>query len=140
MISALDSFIQYLSTKLASNPSVKWVRVTSVDPTSGELQMDSLNVSVLGFREEGSSELPLVSLDILGSDERQVHGWAKRVRDVLLEQQYTPELDYETNPAAPVATGRVVSWDGRAVVFTTVRTASRTIHINATFPLLHVRQ
>lgn len=140
MISATDSFIQYLNSQLAGNPPVAWIRPTATDPTSGELKMDTLNVSVLAFTERGSGESALVSLDIIGSDQRQVFGWARRVRDLLIEQQYTPELDYESNPASPAALGRLVSWDGREVDFQVVRVSSRMVHLNATFQLFHVRQ
>jgi hypothetical protein len=139
MLSATDSFIQYLSTGLASNPPVAWVRQTADDPTSNELKLDTLNVAVLGFQQSGSLELPLVSLDIIGSDQRQVYDWARRVRNLLLEQQYAPELDYEANPAAPVATGRMVFWDRDDVDFKVVRNGSRTVHLNATFQLSHAR-
>lgn len=140
MISATDSFIQYLSAGLAGNPPVSWVHFTPDDATSADLKMDSLNISVLGFFEKGSTELPLISLDIITADERQGYIWVKATRDLLLERQYTPELDYQANPSSPVATGRCVYWDGRDIDFKVVRSSTRTIHLNATFQLYHVRQ
>lgn len=140
MISATDSFIAYLNTNLGGTPPVKFVRVTTDTPASNDLDMNTLNVSVLDFAESGSVENPMVSLDLIGSDERQVLDWAKRVRDVLIQEQHAPELDYEANPAAPVATGRHVFWDGLAVRFQIIRRSLSTVHVNATFNISHVRQ
>jgi hypothetical protein len=140
MISATDSFIQYLASNLAGAPPVAWIRQTATDPTSNDMKIDTLNVTVLGFQEEGSMERPLVSLDIIATDQRQAFVWAKAIRDLLNSQQYTPELDYAANPAAPVATGRSVFWDRDDINFHVVRNAPRTVHLNATFQLSHARQ
>jgi hypothetical protein len=140
VISATDSFISYLSANLSSNPPVAYIRATADNPNSNDLRVDTLNVSVFGFQEDGSQEMALVSLDIIASDERTVMDWAKRVRDVLIQEQHTPELDYEANPAAPITTGRHVSWDGRAVNFQVIRRSLRIVHVNATFNISHVRQ
>lgn len=140
MISLTDSFIQYLSANLSA-PPVAYVRATENDPTSSDLQMNTLNVSILSFQEDGSSETALISLDIVGSDERTVFDWAKAVRDLLLSVQYTPELDFEASPGSPASTGRMVSWDARSISFHLVRkTVDRNVHLNATFPISHVRQ
>jgi hypothetical protein len=140
MISATDSFVQYLSTQLAGNPPVHWVRRSASNTTAHLLQHNFLNVSVLTFNEEGTKEEVLISLDIIGDDERQVLDWAKLVRDKLIEQQYTPELDYEANPVSPVSLGRLVAWDGREVAFDLVKSDEHNVHLNATFTLCHVRQ
>lgn len=140
MISATDSFVKYLANSFGDNPPVHWLRKTAEDPSAHLFQLNTLNVSILTFTEDGSEEEALISLDILADDERQAWGWAKIVRDKLIEQQYTPELDYEANPASPVSLGRLVSWDGREVSFQNVRTDKRTVHLNATFVICHVRQ
>lgn len=139
MQSAVDSFIQYMSTELAQNPAVSYVRASAAEPTSADLRMDALNISALGFYEIGSSEYALVSLDLLGSEEREVMAWTKRVRDLLLERQYTPELDYELDPEAPPSTGRFVSWSAGDIKFGVVAKSARVLHVNATFQILHVR-
>lgn len=135
MVSATDSFIKYLSTELAGNPGVAWVR-TSEDPASADLKLEALNISILGFREEYTLERPLVSLDIVSADERQAMLWAKRTRDKLIERQYTPELDYENNAAA---TGRMVAWDAADIHFQKVRQTPHVVHFNATLELYHAR-
>lgn len=141
MISASDSFIQYLNVALGGDPPVAWIRATSLDPTSSDMQMDALNVSILTFSEKGTPEDVLVSLDLIGSDERMVLGWTKTLRTLLMEQQYTPELDYEANGgASPVATGYMVSWHARDIDFQIVRSQARYVHVNATFPITHVRE
>jgi hypothetical protein len=140
MISATDSFVQYLSVGLANNPAVKWVRRSANDPTSHLLKHNTLNFSALQYMQIGSKEEILVSLDLIGDDERQVVDWAKLVRDKLIEQQYTSELDYEANPASPVTLGRFVEWDGRAITFDIVTSDANSVHLNATFSICHVRQ
>lgn len=139
MISATDSFISYLSTELANNPPVKWVRRSADREDSHLLQENALNVSVLDVTQNGSEEELLVSLDILGVDERTVFNWMKRVSDVLEQTQYTPELDYATTPETPVAMGRNISWDRDETGFSVVGRSERLVHANATFPICHVR-
>lgn len=139
MISATDSFIKYLSTELAGTPPVHWVRVTSSDAASGELQMDALNVTILAADESGSIEEILVSLDLVGSDERTVMTWAKLVREVLLARQYTPEFVYEPDPSSPTATGRLVEWRGNDCGFRVASASQRYFHMNATLPIRHSR-
>lgn len=141
MLLATDSFIQYLSDELASVVPVHWRRMTPSDENSDALRMDTLNVQFLGFFQDGNSEHCLVSLDLLGSDERTVLGQLKAVRDVLIQEQIVEELDY-SNPGSPIPTGLAVHWDGRDIRFLNVRTpkGQRYVHYNATFPLSHVRE
>lgn len=140
MLTATDSFVEYLAANVTSVP-IHWRRQTAIDENATLPRMDALNVQFLGFFEEGSSEFCLVSLDLLGVEERTVLAQLKEVRDVLLAAQITPELDY-TNPSLPAATGRAVSWEGREIRFLNVRVpkGARYVHYNATFPLLHVRE
>lgn len=140
MISASDSFISYLSAQLAGTPPVFWVRPTAEDNTSHEMKLNALNVSVLMFTEAGTSERVLVSLDLIGNNERQVINWAKLVRDVLIQQQYAQEADHEANPGSPVSLNRFVFWDGRDIQFDLVSTAAHYVHLNATFEISHTRQ
>jgi hypothetical protein len=139
MISATDSFLQYLSTQLAGSPPVHWLRRDASDPTAHLLQHGYLNVSALSYHEDGTPEEILVSLDIIASSERQAWQWAKIVRDKLIEKQYTPELDYEADPESPVPLGRNVSWNGREVDFDLIRSDMHNVHLNATFNICHVR-
>jgi hypothetical protein len=140
MLSATDSFIQYLSDELNGTVPVHWRRQTVVDESAGLLKLNHLNVQGLGFFEDDSLEYCLVSLDLLGDDERTVAAQLKAIRDVLILEQIIPELDY-TIPASPISTGRSVSWEGRAIRFLSVRTpkGQRYVHYNATFPLTHSR-
>jgi hypothetical protein len=139
MISALDSFLSYLNTELAGNPPVNWQRADPNDADANVLKENHLNVSILAVEQEGSSEEILISLDLVGYSEREVFGWAKRVRDVLLQQQFTPEFDHEVNPSSPVALQRSVSWKRDEVRFTVVESAHRFVQLNATFPICHTR-
>ena len=140
MISAIDSLLVYLQTELASSTiPIHWVRRDPNDATAHLLKEDTLNVSVLSVDEDGSSEHILVSLDIVGSDERTTFGWAKSIRDVLLQEQYTRELDYDASPTSPLSTGRLVSWDRDDVSFVVIAKNERYLHINSTFQITHVR-
>lgn len=141
MLTASDSFIQFLDTNLAGDPAVHWRRHSAVDEQAVILKQDALNVSLLGFYEEDSLEMCLVSLDLLATDERVALRWLKLVRDLLVGGQIITERDH-TNPAVPVPTGRKVSWTGRRINFLNIRTprGSRYVHYNATFPLLYARE
>lgn len=140
MLSATDTFIQYLSAGLNDQPKVAWMRETSTDPATSQLQMDTLNVSILGFQQDGRVECPLVSLDLLGSDERTVIRWVQAVRDLLFDRQYITEIDYDTSPLTPRPLGRAVYWDAAAIDFKVIAASPRAVHMNATFELYHVRQ
>jgi hypothetical protein len=131
MLSLTDTFIQFLATELANEPPVHWVRYVADDNTSGVLQINALNVGVLQDSLDGHSREALVSLDILGTDERQVRGWVQKVLEVLLNG-YTPELNYAAIP--PGATGLQVMWDGRDIAFKAV-IGGPYLHVNATFPI-----
>ena len=139
MISAFDSFISYLNTELAGTPPVNWVRVDDANTEPDVLKENALNLSILGFEEEGSCEEILVSLDLIAYNERTAFQWAKKVRDVLLQQQFCPERDYETAPDTPTSLGRNVSWRGDDVMFSVIQTAHRFVHLNATFHISHTR-
>jgi hypothetical protein len=139
MLTATDSFIEYLAENLVDIP-IHWRRQTASDENAGMLKHGHLNVQGLGFFEDDSLEYCLISLDLLGDDERVVLGQLKTVRDLLVSEQLIPELDY-TIPASPITTGRSVYWDGRNIRFLSVRTpkGQRYVHYNATFPLHHTR-
>ena len=141
MLTATDSFIEYLSDNLSGDVQVYWWRQSAEDEHAGLLKQNALNVTFLGFYEDGSLEHILTSLDLLASDERQAMTWLKLVRDLLIEEQVIPELDHEFFEF-PVDPQRAVSWDGREVNFLNVRTprGTRYVHYNATFPLTHPRQ
>jgi len=140
MLSASDSFIEYLASSL-SPLQVFWWRKGDIEDHSGFLKQDALNVTILGFWEQGSEEMCLISLDLLAQDDRLALTNLKTVRDVLLAVQFVPERDF-TNPASPVFTGRNILWEARKVRFLSVRTPSgaRYAHYNATFPLIYTRE
>src|SRR5512133_3951443 len=138
MVTLIDTFVQYLATELAGTPPVHWVRTTPTDEHAGEQRHNALNVEVLGFFEKGSMEEALISLDLIGQDERQIYAWAQGIRNKLLECQYTPEYSY-ADPAHPVSQGKLVSWDGRSISFQTVISDQYYLHLNATFPIRHAR-
>jgi hypothetical protein len=140
MISATDTFLQYLSTGLGGNPAVHWVRKDATDTTAHLLKHGCLNMSILRFSNEGSMEEALVSLDILSSGEREAWQWAKTVRNKLIEQQYTSELDFEAAPDSPVPLGQLVSWQGREIDFDIIVSDANYVHLNATFNICHARQ
>lgn len=139
MLSASDSFLEYLATEL--DPlEVYWWRKGDIENHGGYLKQDALNVQILGFWEDGSTEMCLVSLDLLASSDRDALTNLKTVRDVLMASQYVPERDF--SGATPVFTGRQISWDARKVRFLSVRTpaGARYAHYNATFPLIYTRE
>lgn len=141
MLSATDSFIEYLSAELAdASVSVYWWRQGNGEEHSGFLKQDALNVKILGFWEDGSEETCLISLDLLNKDERTALAHLKQVRDVLLAVQFVPERDFTTGVGQ--YTGRNITWDARKVRFLSVRTpaGARYAHYNATFPLVYTRE
>jgi hypothetical protein len=140
MIHATDSFITYLATELNNDPPVRWVRVTTSDEQSASLAVNTCNVSILAIDQYGSVEEALVSLDVIGTDERTVWRWIGRIRDVLLQTLYTPEYDYSTTPGTPVSRRRMVTWDRDDVEFSAVGSGDSLLQFNATFPIRHVRQ
>jgi hypothetical protein len=139
MLSLVDTFIEYLATELEDAPPVHWVRVSD-DENSNRPQMNYLNITVLGFTMRGQIEEALVSLDLIGSDERTVLALAKTVRDKLLERQYTPEWIFDLDPSSPTATGKCVEWEQDKVNFSVIVTDTHYVHLNATFPICHARQ
>lgn len=140
MLSASDSFIEHLANELSPWP-VFWWRKGDIENHAGFLKQDALNVSLLGFWEDESMEMCLVSLDLLASDERTALENLKILRDALIEVQYVPERDF-TDPAFPQYTHRNITWDARKVRFISVRTpaGARYAHYNATFPLVYTRE
>lgn len=141
MLAATDSFIEYLYAELGADVPVYWWRQTAVDEHGGLLKLNALNVQILGFFEQGSIEYCLVSLDLLGTDERRVLGQLQIVRDLLFYTQVIPELDY-SYPAIPYHTGRAVGWTASTTKFQSIRVPSgaRYVHYNATFPLITTRE
>jgi hypothetical protein len=141
MLTVTDSFIKYLSTGLENNPPVHWRRQDPNDENADMFRHGYLNVKSLGFFEEGSVEHCLISLDLLGSNERVVLAQVQATRDLLLSEQIISEFDY-TIPSIPTDTGRSVSWDAREIRFINVRvpTGQRYVHFNATFPVTHTRE
>lgn len=141
MLSASDSFIEYLASELSAVPvPVFWWRKGDIEGHSGFLKQDALNVTILGFWEDGSEEMCLISLDLLAKDDRLALTNLKEVRDVLLAVQFVPERDFSTTP--PTWTRRNVTWEARKVRFLSVRTpaGARYAHYNATFPLIYTRE
>jgi hypothetical protein len=141
MLHATDTLIEYLAANLTGIVPVHWVRQTPNDENAGVMQQDALNVRALGFWEVGSLEKPLVSLDLLGSDERTVMTQLQAIRDVLIQEQTIPEKDY-SDPVDPELTGKSVFWEGMDLRFIKVRTpkGSRYVHYNCTFPITHTRE
>jgi hypothetical protein len=140
MLTASDTFLEYMAAQLAPF-EVFWWRKGDIDNHAGYLKQNALNISVLGFWEDGSTEMCLVSLDLLASDERTALSQLKTLRDALLAVQFVPERDF-ADPDNPVFTGRNVTWEARKVKFISVRTpaGARYAHYNATFPLTYVRE
>ena len=141
MLNATDSFVQYLKRELDGTITVKWRRQTPLDEYADVLEQDALNVKYLGFYEDGSVEYCLASLDILGSDERTVMTKVKAVRDVLMQTQFTAEMDWSI-PTSPVLTGRTISWPANKIRFINVRVpqGARFVHYNCSFPLIYTRE
>lgn len=137
MLSLSDSFIEYLAASVTALP-VHWVRVTA-DDGSHLLKTGHLNVAILAVLQNGSLEEALVSLDIIGTDERESYVWAEAVIDTLRDPQYTPELNYSPDPASPTPTGKLVHWEADRIRFQVVEAAPLYLHLNATFPICHAR-
>lgn len=140
MLTVTDTFINYLATELAGQVPLKWVHASAEDVDSNVPSYNALNITVVGLDQQGSSEFVLVSLDLIGSNERTVYGWARLVTDKLLEFQYTPEMVFEPDPANPTATNRMVFWEPDDAKFNMIRAEDRYVHMNATLELQHVRQ
>jgi hypothetical protein len=140
MLSASDSFIEYLANEL-SPLQVYWWRKGDIESHAGFLKQDALNVSLLGFWEDDTMEMCLISLDLLASDERTALTNLQLLRDALLAVQFVQERDF-SDPAAPRYTRRNITWDARKVRFISVRTpaGARYAHYNATFPLVYTRE
>lgn len=138
MINATDTFIKYLQSGLAGAPTLHWVHADADDPSSNVLQMESLNVTVLSVKRDRSIEKALISLDLLGSNERQVMGWLESVLSLLSESQVIPEQRYDVDPASPTrVVGKAVSWDGLNINFKVIPSDTHYLHLNATFPISH---
>ena len=140
MLTASDSFLEYLAFELPDIP-VYWWRQSAYDEHAGLLKQNALNFQILGFFESGSAEYCLASLDLLGTDERTVLTQLQTVRDLLIATQFTPEYDY-TNPDNPAPTGRMISWEVKKVRFLNIRTpnGARYMHYNCPLPLLYTRE
>jgi hypothetical protein len=147
MLSAVDSFVTYLSTALGSPLvlPVAFLRQDANNPQSDRMQMGALNVRVLLADRVGSMESIMVSLDILGNDARQAWGWAEAVQAVLAGLMI-PEYDFSDSSA--IANGRCVSWNGDDLSFQEVSFASRGsksianehfVHLNLTMDITHQR-
>lgn len=138
MLSATDSFIKYLQTSLNGAPLVHWVHADENDPESNVLQQNALNVTVLSVARDGSLGRALISLDLLGSNERQVMVWLENVLLLLSETQVIAEQIYDVNPSVPTpVAGKAVSWDGLKVKFNVIPSDTHYLHLNATFPISH---
>jgi hypothetical protein len=138
MLTATDSFIDYLQTGLAGSPVVHWVHVDPNDPASNVLQQDALNVTILSGVRDRSIEKALISLDLLGSDERQVMTWLASVLSLLSETQVISEMRYDVTPLTPTpVAGKAVSWDGLNIRFMAIPADAHYLHLNSTFPISH---
>lgn len=138
MLSMADTFVKYLQANCGSIATVNWVRARPSDANAHILKDDALNVSFLTFPKKNHDESALVSLDVLGSDERTTVGQAERIRDVLCAAQYTPEMTYTPDPSNPVPTGRNIEWSGN-IEFQVLASAHNYVHLNATFTIRRVR-
>ena len=137
MLTAIDSFVKFLSNALDSVIPVRFVRQDELDPASNTLRENVLNVKMLDAKRQGHQELLMVSLDLIMTSERQAWAVAKAVVDVLFAGQMIPEYDYETSGTP--STGLVVSWSGNDLDFTLVGSDGKYIHLNSTFNIGHVR-
>lgn len=138
MLSATDTFIQYLSAGLAGNPAVHWIHADENDANANLPQVNALNVTVLRVQRSSSVEIALMSLDLMGTNERQLLGWLDTIMTLLTDRQVIPELQYEPDPANPTpVVGKAVSWDGLDVKFVAIPADTHYLHLNATFPISH---
>jgi hypothetical protein len=129
-----DSFITFLNAQLQGDPPVKWLRATKTDASSAVLQHDACNVKVLGYYDQGPLEEGLLSVDVLGSDERQAMEWCRRIKDIM-SAETTPEYDF--SGPAPQHTGRNIHWDCEDLNWQLVRSANSYVHYNMTFMVRH---
>lgn len=136
MVSAVDSFVTFLSTSLGSPMvlPVKFLRQDARDPNTEQMLVNALNVRALDTGRVGSVESVMVSLDILASNERQGWRWAEAVQQVLAPLMIQ-EYDYETSPATPLPTTRCISWMAEDVVFQLVGSNQHYVQLNLTLDI-----
>jgi hypothetical protein len=140
MKAMLDSFVTYLSTELAGVLPVAYLQASSEMPESERPNLNTLNVRVLAPSATiGHLEEALLSLDIVGQNERQVLGWVATVQDILRSRLYTPEYQYEPDSSNPVATGVNVFWDMGDVDFEVAGSSPSLVQMTCTLPIRHVR-
>ena len=136
----LDSFVTYLSTELSGVLPVSYLQALPGTPDSERLVLNRLNVRVLApSRTMGHLEEALLSLDIVGQDERQVLGWVASVQNLLRSRLYAPEFQYEPDPSTPVATGVNVFWEMGDVDFEVAGSSPSLVQMTCTLPIRHVR-
>ena len=136
----LDSFVTYLSTELSGVLPVSYLQALPGTPDSERLVLNRLNVRVLApSRTMGHLEEALLSLDIVGQDERQVLGWVASVQNLLRSRLYAPEYQYEPDSSNPVATGVNVYWDMGDVDFEVAGSSPSLVQMTCTLPIRHVR-
>jgi hypothetical protein len=140
MKALLDSFVMYLSTELAGVLPVAYLQALPGTPDAERFVLNALNVRVLAPSATiGHLEEALLSLDVVGQDERQVLGWVTTVQDLLRSCLYTPEYQYEPDPSTPVATGVNVFWDMGDVDFEVAGSSPSLVQMTCTLPIRHVR-
>ena len=140
MKALLDSFVMYLSTELTGVLPVSYLQSLPGAPDAERLVLNRLNVRVLAPSATiGHLEEALLSLDIVGQDERQVLGWVASVQNLLRSRLYTPEFQYEPDSANPVATGVNVYWSMGDVDFEVVGSSPSMVQMTCTLPIRHAR-
>lgn len=135
MTAAIDSFVKYLETELRSVIRVAYLQVTPEFPDAGRTVMDALNVRFLTMVTDAGTDKALVSLDLVGSSQRTVMGWADAARRVLRQTQYTPERVYDPDPVNPVDTGLMVFWDAKDADFELVGASDGYVQMTCTLTL-----
>lgn len=136
MNTATDSLVKYLSHTLQPL-SVHWVRVSDVNEQAAVMKFNAVNVTVLSVTHESNFEHVLLSVDIVGSDERTVAAWSRDVKRAL-DVEMIPEMDFASTPGRAMSLGRQVFWSRNDVSFDVVRSGAKTFHLNSTFPITHV--
>lgn len=132
MQNAIDTLVTYLAAELAGQLGVAYIRLDAANPRAGELQAGKLNVQVLDGGRDWHVGSALVSLDLIGTNERTTWAWAKAVEDVLLSSTSIPEYDYT---GSPTLTGSAVFWNFNDVAFRVIGKNNQFVQLTCTLPI-----
>lgn len=137
MTSTIDSFVTFLHDELSGVVPVVFQRVDPQNPAAGRLEVNALNVRVLGFYVNGGLADVFVSLDLLADNDRRLWEWIEAVSAVL-KPLVAPEYDYTAQ--TPTRTGKNIYWDDDAIDFEVVGSSASLTQANCTLNVHRVKR